>query len=232
MIAKLLRVLLGLFLLPACFAFAKVFYLVLMHSSGVFSEMLFLLGGIAAFLLCWFLLPRPVKMYVLGHELTHALSGMLFGAKASKFTVTDKGGSVNLTKTNFIITLAPYFFPFYTFVVGIAALIVLIFVRPLPLIPLWVALVGFTWAFHLLFTLDSLSQRQPDILTYGKMLSWTFIFLANISVVLLWFSAVSSVTLSFVMSALYGALMDSYVWVGEAISALCNLIVESLRGEL
>ena len=102
-------------------------------------------------------------MYVLGHELTHALSGMLFGAKASRLKVTDKGGSVNLTKTNFIITLAPYFFPFYTFVVGIAALIVLIFVRPLPLIPLWVALVGFTWAFHLLFTLDSLSQRQPDI---------------------------------------------------------------------
>ena len=232
MIAKLLRVLLGVLLLPACFAFAKVFYLVLMHSSGVFSEMLFLLGGIAAFLLCWFFLPRPVKMYVLGHELTHALSGMLFGAKASKLKITDKGGSVNLTKTNFIITLAPYFSPFYTFVVGIVALIVLIFIRPLPLIPLWVALVGFTWAFHILFTLDSLSQRQPDILTYGKMLSWTFIFLANIFIVLLWFSAVSSVTFSFVLSALYGALVDSYVWVGNAISALCNLIVESLRGEL
>ena len=129
-------------------------------------------------------------------------------------------------------TLPPYFFPFYTFVVGVVALVVLIFVRPLPFIPLWVALVGFTWAFHILFTLDSLSQRQPDILTYGKILSWTFIFLANIFIVLLWFSAVSSVTFSFVLSALYGALVDSYVWVGKTISALCSLIVESLRGEI
>ncbi len=223
MIAKLLRMSLGLMLLPACFAFAKAFYLVLMQSGGALSEMLFLLGGIAAFLLCWFFLPRPVRIYVLGHELTHALSGMLFGAKASKLKVTDKGGSVNLTKTNFIITLAPYFFPFYTFAVGVAALIVLIFARPLPLIPLWAGLVGFTWAFHILFTLESLSQRQPDIATYGRILSWTSIFLVNVLIVLLWFAAVSSVSLSFVWSTLWGALADSYVWSAKAIAALCRL---------
>ena len=210
----------GILLLPACFAFAKAFYLVMMHSGVVFSEVLFLLGGIAAFLLCWFFLPRPVKMYVFGHELTHAFWGILFGAKVSRLKVTDKGGSVNLTKTNFLITLAPYFFPFYTFVVGVVALIVSLFVKPLPCIPLWVALVGFTWAFHILFTIDSLAQRQPDIATYGRIISWTFIFLSNITIVLLWFVAVSSVTFAFLCGVLSEAIFDSYAFVWRWISAL------------
>jgi len=164
-------------------------------AEGFSPEALSLLGGIAAFALCWLAIPHPVRAYVLGHELTHAIWGMAFGAMPSKLRVSEAGGSVNLTKSNMLITLAPYFFPFYTFVVIIAALATYAFVRPLPFMPLWMFMIGFTWAFHVLFTLQSLTERQPDIALYGRVFSWTFIFMANAALVIVWLAATS--TLSF-----------------------------------
>ncbi len=177
--AAFLRFLLGLFLLPVCWA-VTVVLLGVLASCGLTQSALSFLGGVAAFAACWLLLSHPVRTYVLGHELTHALWGLLFGAVPSRLRVGEKGGSVNLTKDNFLITLAPYFFPFYTFIVLLVAFIVRCFVQPLPWLPLWVFLVGFTWAFHVLFTIQSLFQTQPDVMQYGRLFSWTFIYVANI----------------------------------------------------
>ena len=149
--ANFLRMLVGVALLPACWGVARAFFdavLAAGDAEGVSPEALSLLGGIAAFALCWLALSHPVRAYVLGHELTHAIWGVAFGARPSKLRVSGSGGSVNLTKTNMFITLAPYFFPFYTFVVVAAALATLAFVRPLPFLPLWMFMIGFTWAFH------------------------------------------------------------------------------------
>ena len=52
-----------------------------------------------------------------GHELTHALFAVLFGGSVKAFHATERGGQVTVTKSNFLITLAPYFFPLYTFLV-------------------------------------------------------------------------------------------------------------------
>ncbi len=194
-----LRMLLGFLLLPACWGLSRAFVDALMNAAGAgicCAETFSLLGGSALFVVCWFCLPHLVRTYVLGHELTHALWGLLFGARPSRLKVGAQGGSVNLTKTNFIIALAPYFFPFYTFVVVVVALIVFIFVRPLPWLPLWLFLVGFTWAFHVLFTLETLSHRQPDVTAYGRLFSWVFIYLANLALVILWLAAMTP--LSFV----------------------------------
>lgn len=169
-------------MIPACWGVSKAFVRVL-ASYGLSSCSLAFLGGLLAFALCWMLLSHPVRTYVLGHELTHALWGLMFGAVPSRLRVGTKGGSVNLSKCNLLITLAPYFFPFYTFVVVLAAVITGLFVQPLPWMPLWVFCVGLTWAFHVLFTLDSLSQTQPDVTLYGRVFSWTFIFIANVLIV-------------------------------------------------
>lgn len=176
------RLVLGLLLLPACWGVTSVLLRVL-STCGLSVCALAFLAGIAVFSLCWAGLSHPVRTYVLGHELTHALWGLMFGAVPSRLRVGVRGGSVNLTKSNLLITLAPYFFPFYTFVVILIAVIVSCFVRPLPGMPVWVFLVGFTWAFHVLFTLDSLCQTQPDVTLYGRIFSWTFIFLANVALV-------------------------------------------------
>lgn len=196
--AGFLRLILGILLLPAAWGMARALVDAIVIAAGVEGalsvESLSLLGGIAAFALVWAALPHPVRTYVFGHELTHALWGIFFGARPSKIKISANGGSVMLTKENFLITLAPYFFPFYTFLVVIAALVTSAFLRPLPFLPLWLFLVGFTWAFHVLFTLETLTRRQPDVKLYGRVFSWTFIFLANVAIILIWLAAMTSLS--------------------------------------
>jgi len=219
--AGFLRMFLGVVMLPLCWGIARSFVDAVRISAGAeeaFSaEAVSLLGGIAAFALCWAALSHPVKTYVLGHELTHALWGLLFGARPSDVRVGATGGSVRLTKTNFLITLAPYFFPFYTFVVVVVALVTYIFLRPLPYLPLWMFMIGFTWAFHVLFTVETLAQRQPDVKIYGRVFSWTFIFIVNVGIVLVWLAATTSLSFVDLAFILVRRVASAYVAVGGAI---------------
>ena len=193
----LLRMLLALAALPFCWALARVLldavWTAAGRGGGVFgAETIAFVAGMAAFLAVWVCLPHPMKTYVLAHELTHALWGLFFFAKPSKLRVAASGGSVRLTKSNLLITLAPYFFPFYSFIVILLALATWCFVRPLPCLPAWMFAIAFTWAFHILFTLDTLATRQPDITLYGRIFSWTFIYVANVAVVLIWLAATTN----------------------------------------
>ena len=217
--ANFLRMLVGLALLPACWGVARAFFdsvLVAGGEEGFSVEAVSLLGGLAAFALCWMAAPHPVRTYVLGHELTHAIWGLLFGAVPSKLWVSESGGSVNLTKSNVVITLAPYFFPFYTFVVVVAALATLAFTRPLPFLPLWMFMIGFTWSFHVLFTIETLSRQQPDVKLYGRVFSWVFIFLANVALVLVWLAASTQLTFRELGGILFGRVWSAYAGVGAA----------------
>ena len=76
-----------------------------------------LLAGAACWLVIFLLLPKPMWIYVFGHELTHALWTWLFGGQVKKMKVTSDGGHVVISKTNFLIALAPYFFPLYAVLV-------------------------------------------------------------------------------------------------------------------
>ena len=213
-----LRLLTGLALLPMCWGVLRTLFDAIVLSAGASgiasAETLSLLAGIAAFALAWMALSHPVKMYVLGHELTHALWGLLFGARPSDVRVSESGGSVRLTKSNLLITLAPYFFPFYTFLVIVVALITYAFLRPLPYLPLWMFLIGFTWSFHVLFTLETLGQRQPDVRLYGRIFSWTFIFLVNILIVLVWLATMTPLTFAELGGILVNRVLSAYTAVG------------------
>ncbi|MBR4615914.1 MAG: hypothetical protein IKO55_09940, partial [Kiritimatiellae bacterium] len=95
--------LLGVALLPMCWGVVRAFCDSVVaaagESGGITAESIALLGGMLAFALCWMSVPHPVKTYVLGHELTHAIWGLLFGAVPSRLRVSESGGSVNLTKS-------------------------------------------------------------------------------------------------------------------------------------
>ena len=225
--AGILRLLFGLALIPACWGFARASLDALsVAANGTFSvEALSLLGGIAAFAMCWMAISHPVKTYVLGHELTHALWGLLFGARPSDVRVSASGGSVRLTKSNFIITLAPYFFPFYTFVVIVTALITYAFMRPLPFLPLWLFLIGFTWSFHVLFTLETLTHRQPDVKLYGRIFSWTFIFIVNVSFVLAWLAAMTPLSFAQLGGFLSHRIISAYSAILDLVVSLSLLLL-------
>ncbi len=213
--ANLFRLLLGLALLPACWGVARSLLDALLSAAGatggLSAESVSLVGGIAAFALAWMALSHPVRAYVLGHELTHALWGLAFGSRPSDLKVKATGGSVRLTKSNMLITLAPYFFPFYTFVVIVCALITYAFLRPLPFLPLWTFLIGFTWAFHILFTLETLTHRQPDITLYGRVFSWVFIYLVNVGIVLVWLATATPLTFTELWATLWNRLSFAYL---------------------
>ena len=219
--ANFLRMLLGLALLPACWGVARAFVDAMLAAAGATGglsvEAVALLGGIAAFALAWMALSHPVRAYVLGHELTHALWGLIFGARPSDIKVGASGGSVRLTKSNMLITLAPYFFPFYTFVVIVCALVTYAFLRPLPFLPLWMFLIGFTWAFHVLFTLETLTHRQPDVKLYGRLFSWAFIFLGNVGIVLVWMATTTPLTFADLGGFLFNRLVAAYVGTGTSL---------------
>ena len=217
--ANFLRFLLGLSLLPLCWGVSRAFLDALVLSAGsagwMTPEALSLFGGILAFAFAWMALSHPVRMYVLGHELTHALWGLLFGARPSDVRVSASGGSVRLTKSNLLITLAPYFFPFYTFVVIVVALVTSAFIRPLPYLPLWLFLVGFTWSFHVLFTLETLTQRQPDVKLYGRIFSWVFIFLVNVAIILVWLATMTPLTFADLGGLLAQRIISAYTGLFE-----------------
>jgi len=195
---RALRFLIGAALLPLCVAVSQALLDTLrsIPDTGVLlsPETRTLLAGYFLWLGMWFFLPQPVRAYVVAHELTHAFWGLLFGARVSNLRVSSRGGSVRLTKTNLLITLAPYFFPLYTVLVILLYLLVGLFVRPMPLPHLWLFFVGLTWSFHVTFTLQSLMTNQPDIQEYGLIFSYTIIYLFNLAGVGLWIVCTTAAT--------------------------------------
>jgi hypothetical protein len=130
------------------------------------------------------MLPKPMWVYVFGHELTHALSTWLCGGSVRRFKVTPEGGHVIVSKTNFLIALAPYFVPLYAIMVVIAfwagnAL------WAWRVQAVWFHLLsGAAYAFHLTLTWHILQTRQTDITGQGYIFSAVVIFLGNVMVLL------------------------------------------------
>ena len=153
-----------------------------------------IVGGFLLWLFLFFTLPRPTRTYVLAHELTHALWGAVMGAKVSRIKISKERGSVTLSKTNFLITLAPYFFPLYTVIVICTYYVLSFFFEVETYYLYWLGLVGLTWGFHFTFTISTLLQRQSDIKECGRLFSYTLIYFLNVLGVGLWIVIVSSAT--------------------------------------
>ncbi|HZV35562.1 MAG TPA: hypothetical protein VFB72_13395 [Verrucomicrobiae bacterium] len=183
---KWLKMIVAVLLLPVCLGAVKALYLAFRYSgSGTSTTWVALGGGAACWIVIYLLLPKPMWVYVLGHEFTHVLWTWLFDGKVKKMKVSSKGGHVIVTKNNFLISLAPYFFPLY------AAVVVTVFVLG-HLIWNWAAymvwfhlLLGAAYAFHLTLTWHILKTEQSDITQHGYLFSGVVIFLGNVAVLLL-----------------------------------------------
>ncbi len=193
---KFFKMLIGTVLLPACWAASAAVYT--LYQTSVESALETPLAtwalpiGFVLWVAIYFLLPRPFRTYVLGHELTHAMWALMMGGRVGRLKVGKNGGHVMLSKTNFIITLAPYFFPFYSFLVIAAYYLAGIWLEVDPYTSWWLGAVGFTWAFHVTFTLNMLAERQPDIQEHGRIFSYAVIYLMNVLVIGIWMVLVGS----------------------------------------
>jgi hypothetical protein len=176
----------GLLLLPLCAALSMTLWraIVILAQSPTRLPMLHAfacVAGIAIWMIIWLFLPPLTRTYVLGHELTHALWTVLFGGKASGLKVSERGGSVRVTKNNAWVTLAPYFFPLYTFIVALLWLLSVWLFPPIqPYVPIFLFWIGMTWSFHATFTVRFLAYNQPDIREHGRLFSYALIYALNL----------------------------------------------------
>ncbi len=179
---KWIKFILAVLLLPVCAGAARALWLVIERCGSAATTWVPFLAGAACWVVIFFMLPKPMWIYVLGHELTHALWAWLFGGQVKKMKVRSSGGHVVISKTNFVITLAPYFFPLYVvLVIGGFALGHLMWDWPLVWFHL---LVGAAYAFHVTLTIHVLQTQQSDVTSQGYLFSAVVIFLGNVSVLL------------------------------------------------
>jgi hypothetical protein len=116
---------------------------------------------------------------VFGHELTHALIGLLSGARLKSFKVSSSGGSVVLTKSNVLIVLGPYFVPIYTVLLIVVYWAASQFWAMERCYPYFLFGAGFTLSFHFGLTYFALSQEQSDVQEFGPLFSGVIIALVN-----------------------------------------------------
>jgi hypothetical protein len=180
MLMRTAKIALGLLLVPFCLGFTWQLAATLVSAPYKAEAPYYFLAGGLAYLTVHLLFKKPVFAYVLGHELTHALFALLSGGSVRSLQASGRGGRVTVSKSNFLITLAPYFFPLYSFSAlvlygaaraagaGQAAMNTLIFLG------------GSAFTFHLALTLLFLRTDQSDIREQGAVFSYPLIYVFNL----------------------------------------------------
>ena len=183
---KWVKLLLGILLLPVCLGTAQALWKLLFNSVPADRVWLPMLAGAACWVVIFLLLPKPMLVYVFGHELTHAVWTWIFGGQVKRFKAASHGGHVVTTKTNFVIALAPYFFPVYA-----VLLVAVFFLGDLfwqwrrGYLTWFHLLLGAAYAFHVTLTWEILKTRQTDITSQGRLFSAVVIFLGNAMVLVI-----------------------------------------------
>lgn len=216
----------GLFLLPPAAVLTQTFFSVFARATihdefWRTEEFWFFSLGLVIWLVAFLGLPRPLWIYVFGHELTHALWVLLQGGKVSEFRITKQGGHILSDRINTWIALAPYFFPIYSLLViaiyGVAGL----FWDVSPLRPVLYMLIGATWGFHISFTLWMIPRGQTDLTYGGTFFSLVVIYILNLIVLAIFLIAASpAVTMAGFGRELLANAADLTAWITATLRAL------------
>ncbi len=150
-----------------------------------YSHSLYLIGiGFGTGLAVFAIISSPfMRLYVLGHELTHWLTAKAFRRQTGKLRIGKVEGSVSVQHPNIWIILAPYFFPFYTVIWIVVVKIIQIWYDGLGLLIVLYLGIGLTYAYHIFMTMLALSKEQTDLKMYGYSFSLCLIILINFFIV-------------------------------------------------
>ncbi|MFH1775943.1 MAG: hypothetical protein ABH952_00035 [Candidatus Omnitrophota bacterium] len=188
MIAKIIKFIIGLGMVPAVVAVVLCLYEQIGRIKLIQNSENYFIWGVWAYIIFDLLLLRPKGVYVFGHEATHAMVVWIFGGRVTSFKASAKGGGVTATKSNFIINLAPYFIPFYTVLVCLFYFILARFFSMDEHTNWFLFIIGLTLIFHIVLTVDTLKTKQPDLAATGYLFSLSLIILINAVIIILIFS--------------------------------------------
>ncbi|MDP2913069.1 MAG: hypothetical protein Q8N91_03575 [Candidatus Omnitrophota bacterium] len=186
MIKLILKFLAGVLSVPIAFAVTMAFYNNILMIKELSGSLDLFLWGIASYVVLHLLFYKPTYLYCLGHEAVHAGMAWVFGGKIKSFKVSEEGGSVATDKSNIVIELSPYFIPIYAIVISVIYFVVSSSYNINS--SLFVFLIGFTLALHMVSTIEVMKIRQPDIMKSGYFFSITMVYILNIAVISVMFS--------------------------------------------
>src|SRR6201987_4316838 len=175
----------ALFLAPICAILTQTFFTAFARATvtqhlWTAEPFWFFSLGATLWLITFIGLPRPIVLYVFGHELTHAVWVWLMGGRVSRFRVGRDGGHILTNRTNFWIALAPYFFPFYSILAITIYGLLSLFYNVQSYGRVLYAVIGVTWAFHFTFTCWMIPKNQTDLSDHGTFFSLVMIYLMNL----------------------------------------------------
>lgn len=170
--------LLALYSLPA-------FYQSLSYFAFNNIKFVALLGGIVLFFVARTSMDSGVKtsMQIVAHELTHSFFAVLTLHKVKHIRVEDdnSGGSMGFVgEGNWLIVIAPYFFPLFCFVLMIGIGFYLHFAKIN-----WVvsAVFGYFIGYHIDAVTSQIHEKQTDLSKVGYPFCWIFLPGANMWII-------------------------------------------------
>lgn len=161
------------------------------------NNMYFLIGFFAYTILHFFFY-KPLRFYVLCHELTHAISTIISGGKVKSLKIGKDSGKITVTKSNLFVTISPYFIPIIPIFIAVIWFMISIILPGLKEYRgIFYFLFGFFLSFHLLLTIYVISKGQPDLNINSFLYSLTFVIFGNCLIITLFFSLLFSKNISF-----------------------------------
>lgn len=142
--------------------------------------------GVPFIIMCvfWLFVPSMGGSFlaIMEHELTHMLFALLTFHKPMDLDVSqDKGGHFSfMGKGNWLIAIAPYFFPTFAFFVMLSSLIYMFMDQPIP--DVYWSVFGVMVGYHLASTILQIHPKQTDFKAAGYLFSIAFLPGANLIV--------------------------------------------------
>lgn len=121
-----------------------------------------------------------ISMQILAHELTHTFFALLTFHKVVHIhlNMDESGGSMGFRgKGNWLITIAPYFFPLFLFFLMLFATF---FAEKIPDSLIVNGVFGYFFAYHVESILVQIHGEQPDFKEVGFPFCWLFLPGANL----------------------------------------------------
>jgi len=191
MLKRVLKLIIGVLLIPACCGASIALYHQFLSLHSINRAGWVFLAGIITYIVLYAASLKMTVLYIFGHEAVHALLAILYGGKIISFRISKQGGGVVTNKVNTVISLGPYFIPFYTIVVTVSFLGARFFI---PAVERYAAvfmyLLGLSTALHVFMTIDSLRVEQPDLTENGYVFSLAVMYGINAGIISLMISSV------------------------------------------